>query len=60
MFIVHVSFYEVLLCFLASQYKEELDNLGRMYPNNEMMLLDVHRNKDELEGLIPHHDIVIR
>lgn len=44
---------------VASQFKEELDTLSKAYPNNEMMLLDVQRNKEEFEGLIRENDVTV-
>lgn len=44
---------------VVSQFKEELDNLQKQYPQNEMLLMDVQRNSEELENLIPENDIII-
>lgn len=44
--------------FTASQLQSELDSLGKLNVNTT--LIDVQRNYDELEKLIPQHDIVVR
>ncbi|CAH1783508.1 unnamed protein product [Owenia fusiformis] len=44
---------------LVSDLKESADALANKFRNVEPMLLDTQRNKDEVEGLIKQHDLVI-
>ncbi|XP_052251054.1 alpha-aminoadipic semialdehyde synthase, mitochondrial-like [Dreissena polymorpha] len=44
---------------VVSQIKEELDSIEARCPNVDIMLLDIMRHQEELDKLVPDHDIVV-
>ncbi|XP_076468857.1 alpha-aminoadipic semialdehyde synthase, mitochondrial-like isoform X2 [Babylonia areolata] len=44
---------------IVSQLRDELDTVRTDQPNVEVMLMDIQRNQEELERLIPEYDIVV-
>lgn len=56
-----ILYSRIIVCprlITASQLQSELDSLEKLNVNTT--LIDVQRNYDELEKLIPQHDIVVR
>ncbi|XP_036356973.1 alpha-aminoadipic semialdehyde synthase, mitochondrial isoform X2 [Octopus sinensis] len=44
---------------VASQLKEDLDIVSELNPNIDCVILDINRNREELENLVQEHDVVI-
>ncbi|XP_071082800.1 alpha-aminoadipic semialdehyde synthase, mitochondrial-like [Haliotis cracherodii] len=44
---------------VASQYSEELDAISQKCPAADCLLMDVQRSQEDLQRLIPEHDLVV-